>query len=115
LVHLLWTTDGDAVLAAVHVLNIILRRDPDLRSALEEEKVQEALEHVCDSTMHTAAEVAAELIDDFFDNNNNDDDDETMDFGNFGFGQPVGAPSPAPPPQGMGRGRGTTVPSWAIN
>jgi hypothetical protein len=112
LVNLLSATDADAVLAAVHLVNIFLRRDPSLCHALQEAQVQNALEHVCDSTMHDAAEVAAELIDDFFDQNEDDGDDEVeMDFGTIGFGQPVGAPSP----QGMGRGRGAVLPSWAMN
>ena len=115
LVNLLSATDADAVLAAVHLVNIFLRRDPSLGPALEEAQVQDALEHVCDSTMHDAAEVAAELIDDFFDQNEEDDDDDEveMDFGTIRFGQPVGATSS--PPQGMGRGRGAVLPSWAMN
>jgi hypothetical protein len=117
LVNLLSATDVDAVLAAVHLVNILVRRDPSLCPALEEAQVQDALEHVCDSTMQEAAEVAAELIDDFFNQSDDDDYDAFVEAerrGFIGFEQSVGVPLP-PPPQGMGRGRGTVLPSWAMN
>jgi hypothetical protein len=116
---LLSATDADAVLAAVHLVNIFLRRDPYLRPAFEEAQIQDALEHVCDSAMEDAAEVAAALVDDFFEQNDNDDDDDNVeiDFGTIGFGQPPpggAAPSPGGG-MGRGRGRGAILPSWAMN
>jgi hypothetical protein len=108
LVSLLESPDSDAVIAAVNVLDLLLRRDEGLQVCLEEENIQEALEAACEfSTMPETAEVAANLLDDFFynfDEPEMDDPSQQEGFGlNFG---------PVPENPGLGRGRGAVVPSW---
>jgi hypothetical protein len=102
---------------------------------LEEEDAVHALEAVCDSHVEDAANVAADLIDDFFaelyeDEGNIDDQwngginlsyPTENAFGNLDGGGGFGA-SPtssvttsdasSTTTRGMGRGRGATLPSW---
>jgi hypothetical protein len=112
LVRLIASVDADAVVAAVNVVDLLLSRDDDDKSLqvhLEEHDVHEALEKVCDSAIEDAADVAANLLDDYFYKDVDGDDDEeqglphSMAFGN---------PSPSGMGRGMGRGRGATLPSW---
>jgi hypothetical protein len=87
LVKLMKSNDDDAVLASVHVLDLYLRRVggssmeslqsfQDFMRTLEEEDAVHALEAVCDSHIEDAANVAADLIDDFFAELHEDDDDD---------------------------------------
>ena len=83
---------------------------------MEEEDIIDALERFCDEQRNDPAEVAANMLDDFF----YADDDLSLDeafliqnstnaFGQAGFG------FPDPSRQGglgRGRGRGATIPSW---
>ena len=72
------------MLAAVHLVNAFPQRGPSLCPALEEAQVQDALERVCNLTMHGTAKVAAELINNSFDQNQNDNNDRwETDFGNI--------------------------------
>ncbi|KAG7358881.1 hypothetical protein IV203_015470 [Nitzschia inconspicua] len=146
LVKLVGSNDGDAVLAAVQVLSLLLRWHDDRPSLqhsfvilMQEEHVPDALEHVCDSSLEEAAEVAANLLDEFFDENavNESPEDSTMD--NYDWIQ-VSAPTamagipfdrgdngldmpptdalretennPVANTLGCGRGRGATLPAW---
>jgi hypothetical protein len=120
LVDLSSRNDADATLAAVNVLNILLRRIPTLRTVFEEANGREALEGVCDSSHEEAAEVAANLLDDFFDNEEEEEQDYgplpafggTQLFGDFGQGVTSAGAPPPPPSRGAGRGRGAVLPSW---
>jgi hypothetical protein len=77
LVRLASSKDADAVLAAVNVLDLLVRRshqyDPSLLQQqsllrmMQEEGVENALEQICDSAVEEAAVVAADLFDDYFD------------------------------------------------
>ena len=150
LVKLMKSSDDDAVLASVHVLDLYLRRVggttveslnsfQDFMRTLEEEDAVHALEAVCDSHVEDAADVAADLIDDFFaemyendDCNNDDQWNPGIDvsyptenaFANLGTGGTSFGVFPATASfaaedrpraaNGMcrGRGRGATLPSW---
>ena len=125
LVRLINSNDGDAVLAGVHVTDLVLRRESDyqdLLTILQEEELPDALERVCDSPMEGAANVAADILDDYFYNENLDDKEElesSPPWGNsssqpasatFGFG--IGAEAQVANGAGRGRGRGATIPAW---
>mmetsp|Transcript_34494 Transcript_34494/g.83233 ORF Transcript_34494/g.83233 Transcript_34494/m.83233 type:complete len:629 (+) Transcript_34494:1-1887(+) len=148
LVKLMKSSDDDAVLASVHVLDLYLRRVggtsmeslnsfQDFMRTLEEEDAVHALEAICDSHVEDAADVAANLIDDFFaesyeDDGNNDDQwnpginvsyPTENAFANLGTGGnsfgvfptssvAAGDQSHATNGMGRGRGRGATLPSW---
>jgi len=101
IVKLISSFDSDAVLAALYVVDLLLRRDQSLQTALEEEDIEAALESVCDSALEEANEIAANLLDDFF---YNDDEEEEY--------PPMGLVEATPTRSGMGRGRGATLPSW---
>ena len=120
------TVDMDAVVAALNVINLLLRRLPSLKVTLEEFDISLALEQICDTCPEHVGEIAANLLDDFFEgeNDHNNEDDQAMDFGNLGFqfpqpgsnavgvdprGNVISSRSPA---TGMGRGRGAVLPSW---
>ena len=113
LVTMLESPDTDAVVAAVNVLDCLLRRDDDLQVWLEEAGIRDALEAVCDSSMEEAAEVAANMLDDFFYNFDDEPEmEETPPSGGVGaFGITGGGLQPEHA-RGMGRGRGAVIPSW---
>lgn len=74
LVQLVGSSDADAVVASVHVLSALLRWHDDQHTmqqsfviVMQGESVPDVLERVCDSPLEIAAEVAADLLDDFFD------------------------------------------------
>ena len=126
LVTLLKAPDVDAVLGAVNVLSILLRRSENsLRTAFGECNGKESLENLCDSSQNEkAAEVAADLLDDILECEDNDDGmvvGSVMDpsqqcvFGGGFHAVPSGSnPNEAEIGGGMGRGRGrgATLPSW---
>ena len=86
--------DADAMLAAMHLIDVILRHVPSSRTTFVEVQGVEALETICDlpSNSHDAActeaaDMAAELIDDFFD----DDDDNDINY--YQFADPMLQPA----------------------
>ncbi|CAB9518028.1 expressed unknown protein [Seminavis robusta] len=78
--NILQCQDVDAMLASMHVLNAILRLIPDSRITFMEVNGDEALEMICDLPLGNdqsgaeAADMAANLIDDFFDIDGMNDD-----------------------------------------
>jgi hypothetical protein len=131
LVDAMGSTDADSTLGAIHVVNVLLRREGTekilMRTAFEEAMGQEGLEKLCDSNLHeAAAEVAANLLDDLFLNDRDDDDDNDDGIVGLGGGWAGNAPGfggrfhsvreSAPQIEavgrGQGRGRGATLPSW---
>lgn len=117
LVGLLTCSDADAMIASVNVLNFLLRQDESssLRVNMEEANIQSALDFVCESSVDEAAEVAADLLDDFFCPDDNDDmfaPPSTTRSNTFSFGFPEQPTTAAARVGGMGRGRGAVVPSW---
>jgi hypothetical protein len=121
------TVDMDALTAALNVLDILLRRIPSLRVALEELDFTEILENICENTPENVGEVAANLLDDFFEVQDDEQNDADMDLGHacfgfqgspqtevdyFHFGAPVEHQSAPSRASGMGRGRGAVLPSW---
>jgi len=69
LVRLILSNDSDAVLAGVRVVHLLLRRELGhrcLQTIMQEEELPDALECVCDSSMEEAANVAADVLDDYF-------------------------------------------------
>jgi hypothetical protein len=139
IVNLLKSQDGDAVLASVHTVEFLLRRDdeshfPSLVRLMQEEDIPDALERICDSPMEEASEIAADLLDDYFyghdDDPNRKDSYEggssdqdfswsitgegsTSPLDSTNFGSPFSTdPSIGMARGGMGRGRGATLPSW---
>jgi len=79
---LLVSTDHDAGLASIHVLDAVLRHVPETQRVFAECRGVDALNEVCDRpTGHDtaaaeASDVAADLIDDFFDQDLDDDDED---------------------------------------
>jgi hypothetical protein len=137
LIRLVTSNDSDAVLASVSVIELILRLHPDesklpsydLLTMMQEEEVVDALEKVCDSPMEDAAELAADILDDYFYNADQDDDHyDQQNPGNYSWMQisedaghlPSFGVRPSATehvvsresPSGMGRGRGATLPAW---
>ena len=104
---LLLCQDVDAMLAAMHVINAILRTIPSSRIIFMECDGDEALEDICDLPLGNdrasaeAADLAADLIDEFFDSARHDDDDRFADpvlspaqeSGSFVFGLNANAPT----------------------
>lgn len=157
---LLTCYDADAVFASLSLVNDILRRigkDDSIKTRFEECNIVDALETVCDrasaassygnsdtwqsngSAQEESAEIAADLIDDFFDEDGMDDDvtqevapeyaagASTFAFGlgnaetpsAFDFGAPSGPTNSVAPTtlgagrgRGRGRGRGASMPAW---
>lgn len=132
LLELLHVPDTDAVLAALYILNRLLRSLPESRSAFAQSCGVERLEEVChraadlnnaySNDMELAADMAAKLLDDIFDDEEEEDYDTapTIEGDSFGFGLPESAMPPAfafsqPAQQpSQGRGRGRTLPSWML-
>ena len=147
---LLTAADADANLAALMLISAMLTRlQADaawhelLKRKLSEEGIVDSLDHVCDrasssyysskggDSMEQAANIAADLIDDFFadeilfDNIVNDQNNihlsQSFTFqvppvsaGGFNFGGDHGGPSATVQgvDQGRGRGRGKAMPAW---
>ena len=158
---LLTCYDADAVFASLSLVNDILRRigkaDDSIKTRFEECNIVDALETICDrasaassygnsdtwqsngSAQEQSAEIAADLVDDFFDEDGMDDDvtqgiapetaagASTFAFGlgsaeapgAFDFGGPSGPTSSVAPTtlgagrgRGRGRGRGASMPAW---
>jgi len=137
LVRLVYSNDCDAVLASVHVADLLLRQEghygtsfhahQNLQTIMQEEELPDALERVCDSSMEEAANIAADIIDDYFTNEQNDNEgndvrspqdrveDNTFPWNDsflassVKFSSEIGSPRPV---DGAGRGRGTTIPAW---
>lgn len=161
LCSLLTCHDADAVFASLSLVNDILRRiakvDESIKTRFEECNIADSLETICDrasaassygnrdlwqsngSAQEQSAEMAADLIDDFFDEDTMDDDvtedikphaaagGATFAFGlggagaeasrAFDFGGPAGPTASAVPTslgagRGRGRGRGASMPAW---
>lgn len=105
--NLLLCQDVDTMLAAMHVLNAILRNIPSSRVLFMECDGDEALEEVCDLPLGNdnasteAADLAADLIDEFFDSSRPTDEDQFADpilqpaqeSGSFVFGINADAPT----------------------
>ena len=135
------SNDTDAVLSSVHVLDLMLRLQPNVTSStshdellemMQEEGLVDALEKVCDSPMEDASEVAADILDDCFYNEDQQDDLHEQRPGNYSWMQistetaniPAFGGEPSSTTEtlifngstdttkGMGRGRGATLPSW---
>ena len=93
--QLLLCQDVDAMVGAMHIINVILRTIPSTRVTFMEVDGDEALEAVCDLPLGNdqasteAADMAAELIDDFFDSDRLDGNDEDQ------FADPVLQPAQA--------------------
>ena len=119
LVRLIDSNDNDAVIAGVNVIHLILRRDDNFQSLqpiMQEEEIPDALERICDSRLEAAANVAADILDDFF-YIGFEHQNEMVDAG--------ASPSWESEPSaferaatrndnrlGRGRGRGATIPAW---
>jgi len=123
LARLINSNDSDAVLAGVHVIDLVLRREIDhkiLLTILQEEELPDALERVCDSPMEGAANVAADILDDYFYNENLGNREELESSPPWSRGQPtsatfgfgIGAEPQVANGAGRGRGRGATIPAW---
>lgn len=122
LVRLINSNDADAVISGVNLVNVLLRRFDEqetLQTLMQEEGMPDALDKVCDSQMYEAADIAAELLDDFFYN------DDLNDMGATDNSWASELPTFAAPPSfgtgfntevtngmGRGRGRGATMPAW---
>eukprot|EP00536_Pseudo-nitzschia_multiseries_P010122 jgi/Psemu1/202442/e_gw1.299.6.1 len=123
LIRLINSNDSDAVLAAVHVIDLLLRRESDqnLQATLQEEELPDALERVCDSAMESAADVAAGILDDYFYNeDHNNEEAESSPWAitpppSAGFNFGVLGEAQVANGAGRGRGRGATIPAWMTN
>ncbi|KAL9190691.1 hypothetical protein ACHAXT_000397 [Thalassiosira profunda] len=133
LTDMLSTSNADAQEAALGLIDILLRQldgrfcGKSLPQFFEEAGAVDALWRVCDSARDesAAAELAANIIDDFYENDDDEADDAALQpavsGGQFQFGATASVPSggfnfgaaPAPlPPTGRGRGRGQVLPAW---
>jgi hypothetical protein len=132
MIRLVSTNDADAVVASVNVLNLLLRRQEidspmqfhNLLNLMHEEELPDALERICDSPLEEAAEVAADLLDDYFYNDEQEDEPTNNPPVGFSWMPPATAENssaPVPmlgmnvgnePTRGLGRGRGATLPAW---
>jgi hypothetical protein len=130
LVRLIDSKDCDAILASVHVVDLLLRREDhysssfhphqNLQTIMQEEELPDALERVCDSSMEEAADIAADIIDNYFTNEQNSIEDSSpqdpvaeidsfsSSTSTFAFG--IGSETRLA--DGAGRGRGATIPAW---
>jgi len=147
LVGMLVCLDVDAIRPAINMLDAMHRRmdnyDENAHRMLKEAECEHALEHVCDSATSNAsyggatdwqqsdggmdycAEMAANLIDDFY-GEGNDADFDFIEFGalqspaeifNFTNSHDSGQSSitsdpMSSPVRGRGRGRGRSMPAW---
>ena len=118
LVKLAGSVDADAAMAAVSVLELLMQQHPrnleQFKEALHEQDITNVLEKVCDSHNEHAAEVAANLLDNYFYSDEDHTEDPDMAFGTepngtYSFGL---APEPSTEHRGLGRGRGATLPAW---
>ncbi len=121
LVRLINSSDADAAIAGVNLVNVLLRRfdeQENLQTLMQEEDLPDALDRVCDSEMYEAADIAAELLDDFFYNDDPNDMEaadnswasELPTFTTPSFG--IGINNEGTNGMGRGRGRGATMPAW---
>ena len=142
----LLTQNSDTIEASLYLIRLLLQRlDTDNRLAnaqfsgkklstvFEEAGLVDALWRICDndSDESATAELAAEIIDEFYEEEEVDDDNEmfqpatvgghfqfqaagmTLPEGGFNFGAPaVVRQEQHLPPAGRGRGRGQVVPAW---
>jgi hypothetical protein len=123
LVRLINSNDSDAVLSGVHVINLLLRRENDhqyLQTVMQEEELPDALERVCDSPMEELAEVAADILDDFFYDEHQNDMGDAKSLPSWTNG-PTSSITPTfgidvenrdANGLGRGRGRGAMMPAW---
>jgi len=133
LVSLLAVPDVDAVIAALRILDGLLRHVPPSRSEFEATGGVDKLEEVCNHAdtsgeggdVEVAAEMAADLLDDLFDQKNEEEDMEvapSIQGGQLVFGLTEGESAevsshfgnPSAPSPGQGRGRGRTMPAWMM-
>ncbi len=123
LVRLINSNDSDAAVAAINLVDLLLRRfdeHQNFQAVMQEEGLPDALDRICDSPMHHASEIAAEILDDYFYNDNNAHDDMESSEIFWTTGQPVStvpafgmnAESRAASGMGRGRGRGAMMPAW---
>jgi hypothetical protein len=128
LIRLASSKDADAVLASVHVLELLLRRqEKDILTSsnqliitMREEGLPDTLEHVCDSPLEEAAEVAAVILDDFFLSEDDCFHPSEYTAWTVAPGTDEGTTSDNAllleggdrPGMGRGRGRGATLPAW---
>jgi hypothetical protein len=133
LVRLIDSKDCDAILASVHVVDLLLRREDhysssfhphqNLQTIMQEEELPDALERVCDSSMEEAADIAADIIDNYFTNEQNSNEDSSPQDrvaesssgfsaspSTFAFG--IGSENRLSDGAGRGRGRGAMIPAW---
>lgn len=124
------SVDVDGALTAINVLQILLRRTTNtpehdlLRQSLEHHDLRHILETLCDSPNAEVAEIAANLLDDYFyvEDEGIDNDDSHVVAGEssfmadqpFAFGLMVND-NHTGTPRGMGRGREATRPSWMLD
>ena len=124
LVRLINSNDIDAAVSGVNLVDLLLRRfneERQLKTIMQEEGLPDALDRICDSPMHEAANVAAEILDDFFYDDGHYDTGATESFWTNGlpnsaspaFG--AGVENGAINGTGRGRGRGATIPAWMTN
>jgi len=139
--------DADAALASTRILDALLRRGvprSSVREVFEDAGGVDVLEELAsaaaddgDDIMYLTCDIAADLLDDFFQSDNEENEDDMVAAGgsiiepstttvtgqqqqHFAFGlatqpqQPQLAFGQQPPPPGAarGRGRGRTVPAW---
>jgi hypothetical protein len=133
LVRLIDSKDFDAILASVHVVDLLLRREDhysssfhphqNLQTIMQEEELPDALERVCDSSIEEAADIAADIIDNYFTNEQNSNEDSSPQDrvaesssgfsaspSTFAFG--IGSETRLSDGAGRGRGRGAMIPAW---
>ena len=141
-VHVLTCPDANAVQSSLLLLKELLQLNNQkfterIRIQCEEANIVDALEHICDQSSHTHigqstwpsnnnmsnADIAADLLDDYFDtdDSNMDDVDDyrnniiptftTQNGTQFGFGVPTTSANTTTS-VGRGRGRGKVLPAW---
>jgi len=95
----------------------------NLQTIMQEEELPDALERVCDSSMEEAADIAADIIDNYFTNEQNSNEDSSPQDrvaesssgfsaspSTFAFG--IGSENRLSDGAGRGRGRGAMIPAW---
>jgi hypothetical protein len=116
--------DTDLQRATLDVLQMLLRRTPSTHGVwIEIDRGDQVLHGLSLNGVGSVAELAADIVDEFFDQDDDDDSDfdgATMNsnrhqsefsFGVPAFGAAVTAVDTAPP-AGQGRGRGRGTPAW---